>query len=172
MGVIIALSVTKVKALYRCMESYFVVLNSSKHACAWLIMLTSTQNVNTWNKYITAVYLHVISTRETSHFTVLWWCCIGNTVYQNEPCEHTCCSHVVAGVACNDVNKEEEEEKEKEEEEEEEEVWKQLKTWIVVELESSWVDGVFCVAVITPATDEDMYDVMGCAKSKNMILCS
>ena len=71
--------------------------------------------------------------------------------------KHTCCLHVVAGVACKNVNKEEEE------------AWKIL-TWMVVELENSWKDEVVCVAVITPATDEDMYgNVVGCAKSKNMI---
>ena len=80
--------------------------------------------------------------------------------------KHVCHSHVAAGVACNNVKKEEEE---KEEEEEEEEVWKLL-TRMVVELENSWKNEIVCVAVITPATDEDMYgNVVGCAKSNNMI---
>ena len=74
--------------------------------------------------------------------------------------KHTCCLHVVAGVACNNVNIEEEEV---------EEAWKIL-TWMVVELENSWKDEVVCVVVITPATDEDMYgNVVSCAKGNNMI---
>ena len=81
--------------------------------------------------------------------------------------KHACHSHVAAGVACNNVKKGEEEK----EEEEVEEVWKLL-TWMIVELENSWKDEVVCVAVISPATDEDMYgNVVGSAKSKSMI-CS
>ena len=81
---------------------------------------------------------------------------------------YVCHSHVAAGVACNNVKKEEEV---KEEVKEVEEAWKLL-TWMEVELENSWKDGVVCVAVITPATDEDMYgNVVGSAKSNNMI-CS
>ena len=68
-------------------------------------------------------------------------------------------------MACNNVNKVEEEK--------EEETWKIL-TWMVyvvlVELKDSWKDEVVCVAVIAPATDEDMYgNVVGSAKSNNMI---
>ena len=83
--------------------------------------------------------------------------------------KHACHSHVAAGVACNNVKKEEEE-KEEVKEEEVEEAWKLL-TRMVVELENSWKDEVVCVAVITPATtDEDMYgNGVGCAKVKNMI---
>ena len=79
--------------------------------------------------------------------------------------KHACHSHVAAGVACNNVKKEEEE-KEEVKEEEVEEAWKLL-TRMVVELENSWKDEVVSVAVITPATDEDMYgNVVGCTKSK------